>query len=120
MKQVFALTLAVVALCVVPVVGIQPQAQMKTKTMTAMGTVKTVSASSLVISAADGKDVTFTLDGNTKFVGKGLSTKSKGGAMSATDAVAANDKVSVTYHDMGGSLHAANVRVTAKAMTTKK
>ena len=32
----------------------------------------------------------------------------------ATDAVSANDVVRVTYHDMGGTLHAATVRVTAK------
>ena len=118
MKRVLAIAVSVVALCVMQVVGIQAQAA-KTKAMTAAGTVKSVSANSLVVSAAGGKDMTFMLDGTTKFVGKGLSTKSKGAPMSATEAVAANDRVSVTYHDMGGKMHAANVRITNKA-TVKK
>jgi D-serine deaminase-like pyridoxal phosphate-dependent protein len=120
MKRVLAIALSVIALCVMQVVGIQAQAAAaKTKAMTAAGTVKSVSGNSLVISATGGKDMTFTLDSSTKFVGKGLSTKSKGAPMSATEAVAANDKVSVTYHDMGASLHAASVRIVNKAMVKK-
>src|SRR5215212_9058743 len=58
------------------------------KSMSANGTVKSVSGSSLVVSSG-GKDMTFTLDTSTKFTGKGLSTKSKaaGGAIAATEAV---------------------------------
>ena len=65
--------------------------------------------------------MTFALDATTKFVGKGLSTKStaKGGKLTATDAVGTGDMVSVTYHDMSGKMHAANVRITNKA-TVKK
>jgi hypothetical protein len=33
--------------------------------------------------------------------------------MAATDAVHQNDTVKVTYHDMGGTLHAASVSITA-------
>ena len=60
------------------------------------------------------------LDDTTKFVGKGLGTKSKGGRMAAADSVAMGNHVSVTYHDMGGTMHAANVRVTAKGAMSKK
>ena len=84
---------------------------------TATGSVKSVSANSLVISDA-GKDMTFTVDKDTKVVGKGLGTKgaSSGGKLAITDALSAGDNVSVTYHDMNGTLHAATVRVTPKAM----
>ena len=85
----------------------------KTKTMNASGMVKSVSGDSLVVTA-NGKDMTFTVDGTTKFVGKGLGTKAAGGKLTATDAVSANDRVRVAYHDMGGTMHAATVTVTSK------
>jgi hypothetical protein len=116
MKHFTIVALSVLALCV----AAQPVAvhAQKAKTMTASGTVKSVSGTSLVVTGG-GKDWTFTLDGTTKFVGKGLSTKSKGAPMSATDAVHEGDRVTVQYHDMGGTMHAANVRVTS-AGTAKK
>ncbi len=111
MKHFTIVALSVLALCV----AAQPvtvHAQKGGKTMTASGTVKSVSGTSLVVTGG-GKDWTFTMDSSTKFVGKGLSTKSKGAPMAATDAVHAGDKVTVSYHDMGGTMHAANVRITA-------
>jgi len=113
MKRLLLVALAVAALCVGQTVGVD--AQGKAKTMSASGTVKSVSGSSLTVTAAGGKDMTFTVDNTTKFVGKGLGTKAKAGPLTATDAVAAGDRVRVSYHDMGGTLHAANVSVTAKA-----
>jgi hypothetical protein len=112
MKHFTIVALSVLALCV----AAQPvtvQAQ-KAKTMTASGTVKSVSGSSLVVTGG-GKDWTFTIDSSTKFTGKGLGTKTKakGGAIAATDAVHAGDMVSVSYHDMSGTMHAAAVRVTS-------
>jgi hypothetical protein len=111
MKHFTIVALSVLALSI----AAQPvalHAQAKGKTMSASGTVKSVSGSSLVVTGG-GKDWTFTMDGSTKFVGKGLSTKSKGAPMAATDAVHEGDKVTVSYHDMGGTMHAASVRVTA-------
>ena len=71
--------------------------------------------------ASGGKDWTFKIDGTTKFVGTRLSTKSANGKIMAPDAIALNDHVRVTYHDMGGGvLHAASVRVAAKGMPAKK
>jgi hypothetical protein len=83
---------------------------------TVHGTVKDVSASSLTI-ASQGKDMTFAVDAKTQAVGKGMSTatRSTGGKAPLTDLIKSGDEVSVTYHDMGGSLHAASVRVVTPA-----
>jgi hypothetical protein len=124
MKRLLAVGLRVLGLSVaVPGVALQAQAAKaapapaakKGKSMSASGTVKSVTGTSLTI-ASGGKDMTFTVDGTTKFVGKGLGTKARTGKLTAPDAVGAEDAVSVTYHDMGGTLHAASVRITNKAM----
>ena len=117
MKRVLMVALAVIALCGTQV-GLQAQA--KGKAMSAAGTVKSVSGSSLVVSGKDGKDMTFAIDSATKFVGKGLSTKSAKGPITATDAVHQGDQVSVSYHDMGGTMHASQVRITSSASATMK
>ena len=114
MRRLLVVALSVFAFSVAQV-GIQAQA----KSMTASGIVKSVSGSSLVVTAK-GKDMTFAVDGSTKFVGKGLGTKAKAGSLTATDAVHEGDHVSVSYHDMGGTMHAASVRVTAKGTATTK
>jgi Domain of unknown function (DUF5666) len=121
MKKLILVGFTVLGLCVAAQpVAVHAQAKKAAagKTMSASGTVKSVSGSSLVV-ASGGKDWTFTVDGSTKFVGKGLGTKQKAGPLTATDAVHEGDMVSVSYHDMGGTMHAANVRVT-KAGTVKK
>lgn len=117
MKRVLMVALAVVALCGAQV-GLQAQA--KGKAMSAAGTVKSVSGTSLVVSGKDGKDMTFAIDSSTKFVGKGLSTKSAKGPITATDAVHQGDAVSVSYHDMGGAMHASQVRITSSAAAATK
>jgi hypothetical protein len=122
MKQLVFVALTVFGLCAVAQpVALHAQAKKaSTKAMAATGTVKSVSATSLIVSSG-GKDMTFTIDSSTKFVGKGLGTKSaaKAGKMTATDAVAANDTVTVSYHDMGGMMHAASVTVKAKGSMAK-
>jgi hypothetical protein len=116
MKRLLMIALSVLALC-----AAQPglQAQGKTKTMNATGIVKSVTGNSLVVNA-DGKDMTFTVDNSTKFVGKGLGTKAAQGKLTASDAVAENDRVRVAYHDMNGTMHAATVTVTSKAAPAPK
>jgi hypothetical protein len=83
---------------------------------TAHGTVKDVSASSLTITS-QGKDMTFVIDSKTHAVGKGLgtATQKSGGKAPITDLMKAGDEVSVTYHDMGGTLNAATVHVVTSA-----
>src|SRR5262245_26841438 len=88
MKRLLIVALAVGALFAGPIASLDAQAPAaKAKTMTANGTVKAVTGNSLTITAAANKDMTFTVDNTTKFVGKGLSTKSKSGPITATDAV---------------------------------
>jgi len=122
MKRLLIVALAVGALFVGQIaspVRVDAQAPAaKAKTMTANGTVKAVTGNSLTITAS-GKDMTFTVDNTTKFVGKGLSTKSKAGPLTATDAVGNGDKVRVTYHDTNGTLHAANVSIQMKGTASK-
>ena len=119
MKRLVVVALTVFGLCAA--VPTASYAQAKGKAMTANGSVKSVSGDSIVVTSG-GKDMTFAVDGTTKFVGKGLSTKTreKGGKLTASDAVGAGDMVSVTYHDMGGTMHASSVRITNKAMGGKK
>jgi len=89
----------------------------KPAAMHATGTVKSVAADSVTVTAAGGKDMTFAVDSKTRIEGTGLSHKSQGsgGKLSVTDAVGTGDSVAVTYHDMGGTMHAADIRVTSKA-----
>lgn len=115
MKRFVVVALAVLGLSI----AAQSVEAQKAKSMTASGVVKSVSPTSLTVTSG-AKEMTFTIDSTTKFVGKGLGTKSQKGPLTATDAVAMNDRVSVTYHDMGGSMHAARVSITSKAMSTKK
>jgi uncharacterized protein YxeA len=94
------------------------------KTMNAMGSVTAVSGTSLTVKGKDA-EWTFTIDKDTKVVGKGASTKTaemkkEGKATTITDFVKEGDQVRVSYHDMGATKHAANVTVTASAPAMKK
>ena len=82
------------------------------------GTVKSLSASSLVVNA-QGKDTTFAVDASTQVIGKGVGTKSKakGDKPAITDLVKEGDRVTVTYQEMGGTLHASKIEVSAKNAT---
>jgi hypothetical protein len=116
--------LSFVALAVLGLsIAVQPVAvhaqKAAAKAMTAAGTVKSVTTEALTISSG-GKDLTFKVDGTTKFVGKGLGTKASTGKIMATDAAAVGDHVRVTYHDMGGTMHAATVRVEKNGPPAKK
>jgi hypothetical protein len=85
------------------------------------GTVQSVSATSMTITGSSGSGAKFTqsfaIDGNTKVVGKGAGTATKGGKVTITDLVGSGDHVSVSFHDMGGSLQASTVTVTMKGAT---
>ena len=119
MKRValFAIPLFVLALAGIPAVTSAADA---TK-LAANAVVKSITASSLTVTGSDGKDMTFTVDAKTKVTGKGVGTaaaaKGKGGKASIADLLGAGDRVSVRYHDMSGTLHAASVERTTKAMT---
>jgi hypothetical protein len=95
----------------------------KMKTMLVQGKVTAASNDSLTIEHS-GKPMTFAVDASTKLLGKGLSTmtrekKAKGEGLTLTDGVGTGDLVKVSYHDMDGKLHAAQVTVVQKALAAK-
>src|SRR5712691_7770711 len=93
MKRLILVALSILGLSVAAQpIAVHAQKAATSKTMTASGPVKAVSGTSLTVTSG-GKDMTFTVDGSTKFVGKGLSTKSAGGKITATDAVNMGDRV---------------------------
>lgn len=85
-------------------------------TMTSTGTVTAVGSNTLTINASSGAQ-TFSIDGTSKVIGQGVGTAAaeKGGKTVITDLVAVGDRVNVSYHQTGATMHAAEVRVTAKA-----
>ena len=95
------------------------------KTMTATGSVTAVAADSLTVKAKDG-DMTFTVDDKTNVQATGASHKTAAAKADnkptpITDFVKVGDDVTVKYHDMGATKHAASVRVTtAKPAPAKK
>jgi hypothetical protein len=101
----------VVALLVAAFVGGSGVAAQKAKNQTvANATVKSVSATSLSVTSGD-KDMTFEIDAKTNVVGKGMGTKSaaKGGKPTITDLLKEGDRVSVTYQEMGSTMHASRI-----------
>jgi hypothetical protein len=84
-----------------------------------VGKVTSVSPTSMVISGRAGvvTSFTFSIDGSTKVIGKGAGTAAAaaGGKTVITDLVSTGDTVNVSYHKMGETMHAAEIRVTAKA-----
>jgi len=95
------------------------------KTMTASGSVSAVAADSLTVKAKDG-DMTFTVDDKTNVQASGASHKTAAAKADnkptpITDFVKVGDEVTVKYHDMGATKHAASVRVmAAKPAPAKK
>jgi len=90
-----------------------------TKTLTATGKVSAVTADSVTVKGKDG-EWKFDVDKATTVVAKGGSTKMaamKAGKKPAvvTEFVSIGDDVSVKYHDMGASKHAATVTVRTAA-----
>jgi predicted ATP-dependent Lon-type protease len=120
MTRMVIVALSVIALSAAALPAALHAQAASAKAMTVGGTVKAVTTESITI-VSGAKDMMFKVDSTTKFVAKGLGTKAAKGKIMATDAVAVGDMVRVTYHDLGGgAMHAATVRVTAKAMPAKK
>lgn len=86
---------------------------------TASGVVSAVTGTSLTVKEASGES-TYTIDGNTKVIGTGASTKSKAAAAAGQkttiiDFVNTGDTVQVRFTEQAGSRRASEVRVTKKA-----
>lgn len=98
-----------------------PMKEASPKTSTASGTVTAVSGTSLTVKG-DSAEWTFAVDGKTTVVGQGVGTKGReakeaGKGTTIVDLVGKNDMVTVTFHDMGATKHAAEVRITRKGLT---
>jgi hypothetical protein len=120
MKKVLSLALGVL---LTVSAGAAIVAAEKTKTMLTQGKVTAATNDSLTIEAGS-KSMTFAVDSSTKLQGKGLGTmmhekKAKGESFTFTDGVAVDDIVKVSYHDMDGKLHAAQVTVVQKHLAAK-
>jgi len=78
----------------------------------AEGKVTSVSASHVTV-AADGRDMTFAITGDTDVLVKGASkaTKAAGGGTPLTTFVHSGDVVSVSYKDAAGTMTASEIRV---------
>jgi len=87
------------------------------KAQSAQGAVTAVAPDSITVKAKSG-DMTFTIDKTTTVTAKGathksLALKADGKSTVLTDFVKVGDQVTVSYHDMGTSKHAATIRVTS-------
>lgn len=87
------------------------------KTMNAQGTVSAVTTDSLTVKGST-EELKFMIDKDTSVVAKGathksLALKADGKATVLTDFVKAGDRVTVSYHEMGGMKHAATINVTS-------
>jgi hypothetical protein len=86
------------------------------KALKAMGTISALASDSVTVKGKT-ESWTFTVDKDTVVVAKGAShkmaaLKADGKPSMVTDFVKVNDNVTVTYHDMGATKHAAEIRVT--------
>ena len=93
--------------------------QDKGKTIDAMGVVSAVALESLTVKGK-AAEWTFTVDKETTVVVKGatrknLELKAEGKSPRLTDFVSVKDEVTVSYHDLGATKHAATIRVTRSA-----
>jgi hypothetical protein len=94
-------------------------AEEKPKSMSASGTVTSMTGSSLTVKTSAGES-TFAVDSKTKIVGTGLGTKATEAAAAGKkqvlgDTVGVGDAVSITYHEVAGAKQASEVRVRTKA-----
>ena len=115
MRTMLAVSLVALSLAALPALS---SAQTTGKTKLSKGTVKSVSASSLVVTAKNA-DQTFTVDSNTQVMGRGIGTKSRAAAGKPTivDLLKTGDRVSVTYQDNAGTMRASKIQVTASTPT---
>ena len=115
MKRVLILSLGALLLAAPAFAQAKAADKAAGKTMSASGRVSAVSADAVTVKGKDA-EWTFAVDKATTVVAKGASHKMA--AMSAdhkptlvTEFVKAGDDVSVKYHDMGATKHAATITV---------
>lgn len=121
MTRLFGVLIVALVMVAVPAMALAEQAgdtkaAPAQKTINAQGTVTAVAPASLSVKGKNG-DWTFTIDNTTTVTAKGathktLELKAEGKKPKLTDFVKVGDTVTVNYHDMGATKHAATIRVT--------
>jgi hypothetical protein len=110
---------SIVAVLALVALGGLPAAAQPAGAKQASGKVTAISASSLTIESGSGtakKSQTFVLDDKTEVIARGATRATKGQERGkATNLIASGDSVTVSYDESGSAMHAAQVRVTAKA-----
>jgi hypothetical protein len=119
MKRVLPLFLGVLLLTAPAFAQAKAGDKAAGKTISATGTVTAVTADSVTVKGKDG-EWTFAVDKATTVVAKGgsrkmTSLKADKKPAVVTEFVSVGDDVSVKYHDMGSSKHAATVTVRVAA-----
>jgi hypothetical protein len=88
---------------------------------TVTGTVDSISGNTVALSGLSGAGATFklsvTVDNSTKMIAEGAGTAAamSGGKLVLSDHLGPGDRVTVTYHTKGTTLHASEIRVRQKA-----
>ena len=87
------------------------------KTIEVAGTVSAIATESITVKGKP-ETLTFTVDKETTVTAKGathktLELKAEGKNPKLTDFVKVGDQVTISYHDLGKTKHAASIRVTA-------
>lgn len=111
--------LVVLALVSLPLAAGAEQGGAKPKVITVEGTVSAVAIDSLTVKGKT-DSWTFTIDKTTEVRAKGATTKglelqAAGKAKKLTEFVKVGDGVTINYHDLGATKHAALIRVTEPA-----
>jgi len=124
MRRVFGSLVCALVIAAIPALAAAQDKKAAPKAVSATGAVTAVSASSLTVKGKDA-EWTFAVDKDTKVVAKGGTTKATenkaaGKGTEITDVVHVGDTVTVSYHDMGATKHAANVRVVTQAPPAAK
>jgi hypothetical protein len=94
------------------------------ETKTARGTVTAMAADSISVKVQNA-DMKFAVDGKTTVEARGAGTKGAAAQRAGqpgpklSEVVKVGQAVEDSYHDMGGTLHAANVQITDKRATKK-
>ncbi|MBI3490980.1 MAG: hypothetical protein HY047_04195 [Acidobacteria bacterium] len=115
MRRTLALPLAVLAL-----VTLHPNPLGAQETKMARGTVTAMAGSSITVKSDSG-DMTFSVDAKTQVVAVGAGTRAgraaaagKSGPM-LNEVIKVGQAVEVSYHDMGGAMHASRIRAVSSA-----
>ena len=115
MARIVSVTLAAVLAVGVGLATAQEKAA-STKTLSANGTVKTVSAGSLTVESGK-KSMSFTVDSTTRILANGATAETKekkaagAAGLSITNVVHTGDVVRVMYREAGGIMNAAEVQL---------